>query len=302
MRSIFTIVALLVATRTCHAANKQQQQQQQHEPAVLKWLLQQDGASFDFSKQRIVENGRVIFATNEIRKGSILATIPWSAMIGPNNKNNKNDDDDEDHRAAHFHCGTARAVWKELQQGADSEFAPYLSHLESQPLKRQLPSQYSPAAKDLLLEILGGEDSSSLLMERAVHYDFWEWKVLCGAGQFDNDDDSEDDDDDDDDDDDLVDSKHAKQGVQAAMWVQQHAFDDRMIPLKDFYTHRNGNYHNTDVQVVPGQHAQIVARRDIERGEQLHTSYTDCDGKPCTNNIDEREEEEEDYGTPGESS
>jgi hypothetical protein len=267
-------VFLVVASSNTVAATEEENKEQQH--PLLKWLFQHDGASFDSDTQRIATDDNTIFATHDIPQGSVLATIPWSATIGPDD----DDEDDDTQNLAHFHCGTARALNQELQHGDTSPFKPYLEHLQSLSPKKRLPSQYSPPAKALLLEILGGEDSSSLLMERAVHYDFWEWKVLCGETNNEEDEDTE----------------SSSRGVQGAMWVQQHAFDDRMIPLKDFYTHRNGHYHNTDLKLVPGQYVQIVARRDIQSGEQLHTSYTECE--LCNEKIDEQEGDE--YGTPGE--
>lgn len=249
---------------------------------IVDWVLEHPGSQFDLVRQRIQdrteENGLPgVFAKAPIAEGEILATIPWSAIVTPTSKG----ETPTDHLAT-FSCGLARKMGDEVGRGSPSPYAPYFQHLKQwYSNKNKLPSQYSDNGKLLWTEILGGEESKWIL-EKPAHYVFWDWNIFCGAQtQADTDNNGND-------------QLQEEERIQAAMWVQQHAFQDLMIPLKDLYTHRNGNYHNVQVRVVDRVHAQIVARRDIQPGEQLHTSYTDCES--CQK---DDENDNQYYGTPG---
>jgi hypothetical protein len=146
-----------------------------------------------------------------------------------------------------------------------SDVAPYVEHLTAQSLKYQLPSAYSQAGMELFVEVLGGDESPDILMETSMSYLLYDWYEVCDG------------------------SVEDKRSATAAMLVMQHSVHDLMIPIVDLYTHRNGNWFNTQTKIVSGEYVQVVARRDIEAGEQLHSSYNQCDG--C--------DEEDDVGTPG---
>jgi hypothetical protein len=225
-------------------------------------------------------------ASQDIEKGAVLAIIPTSVVLTPQDND---DDDDEEPWKAHFDCDTMYSVWKELSLGEDSEFAPYLHHLKHQ--SRKLPSQYSQAGKELFWDALTGE-RGIVLMEHAVHYEIWDYAYLCEATET------------------AKDPADFQVGAQAAMWVQQFALPkihqhqhDSLIPLIDLYPHRNGIFTNVEIQVLNDDdesnehdaYARVVALRDIVQGERLHASLNEC--RRCQQVLEARNEM--DFGTPG---
>jgi hypothetical protein len=242
------------------------------EEDLVKWLTSQDGGFFDEKQQEIrAENPEDatsrpgIFARERIEKGEVLATIPWNIIITPQEE----EEVDEEEAVAAFSCATARNLAKEFLFGkTKSDVAPYVEHLTAQSLKYQLPSSYSQAGMELFVEVLGGNENPDILMdnmETSMGYLLYDWYEVCDGSVKD------------------------KRSATAAMLVMQHSVQDLMIPIVDLYTHRNGNWFNTQTKIVSGEYVQVVARRDIEAGEQLHSSYNQCDG--C--------DEEDDVGTPG---
>jgi hypothetical protein len=132
----------------------------------------------------------------------------------------------------------------------------------------QLPCVYSDIGQALLLEILGGEDQE---IPPGSMFDYIEidWHRGCKVDPNDN---------------------FATNA--AALVMQRSMGDNLMVPIYDWYTHRNGKYFNTKNEIVLGEYFHVLARRTIEAGEQIHNSYDLCD--ECDESA-----VEQGYGTPG---
>jgi hypothetical protein len=64
----------------------------------------------------------------------------------------------------------------------------------------------------------------------------------------------------------------------AALRVIQRSWDDFMIPVFDMMSHRNGDWWNTGSNHLhEGEPATVFARRDIEAGEEIYTTYNHCE-------------------------
>jgi len=279
--------------------------------ALLEWFGGYKGTFYDSARQTVLtgpteqddiaapsstSQRMYTVASQDIEKGAILAIIPSSIVL------TGRDDDDDDpplseeaqimKESAHFDCDTLYVVWDELAKGDESTFVPYLNHIQQQ--SRKLPSQYSQQGKELLWEILEGDDGV-MLLDHPVQYQIWDYAELCDGKNR------------------AKDSYDFKLGAQAAVWVQQfavlnrfpHHFDS-LIPLVDLYPHRNGHYTNVEIQINPNEeeennnndeerYATIVAIRDITKGERLHLSLNEC--PQCRDALAARDDI--DFGTPG---
>lgn len=141
-------------------------------------------------------------------------------------------------------CGTIHNLIEEMKLGDQSEFAPYVNYLLD--LKPgQIPSAWSQAGQDLLNGIL----RTDLPPEEATG---WSMSEMCGVS------------------DDPFD--------QNAAFIQVwRSWDDVLIPVFDFMSHRNGHYLNTENDNVLWSKPVLVrASRDIAAGEELYTSYNFC--------------------------
>jgi len=77
-----------------------------------------------------------------------------------------------------------------------------------------------------------------------------------------------------------------------ALMVVSRGWDYTMVPVYEIMNHRNGNYYNSQTNVLNDGEKDVIqvrARRRIGVGEQIYTSYNLCD--ECNNR-------KEDYGTP----
>jgi hypothetical protein len=243
---------------------------------LTRWLQQNDGI-FN-PKQQLrhkvaddPQSGIGIFATEKIGKGEILAHIPWNLIINSEEDSDTSDDDENIKLSSpNLSCGTFFNLVGELNEGKSSKFQPYIAYLQS--TKKKLPANWSAAAQKLLSQIIIGNNFDSPYLSRRLSLvddiapDFLksEWFTTCGGNR-----------------------ENATEKAAADLLVQ-FAHYELMIPTFDLYTHRNGNWHNTKLLFMEKDYFQIIARRDIEIGEQMHGSYTDCEN--CN--------ESANYGTP----
>jgi hypothetical protein len=230
---------------------------------LIDWVTAKEGGYFNAKQELRLENpydptSRVtLVAKTPIKEGEILSTIPWNLIITAA-------DDDVDEISGELNCDTIRQLAAEMALGEGSEYGPYIQYLNSLG-PNQIPSSWSMDGKELFVDILGGEEQE-LPPGSAVSLLDDDWHDMCRGG---------------------VD------GDVAAALVFQRALDDTfMIPIFDWYTHRNGDYYNVKSELKPGLHFQIVARRPIEAGETIHNSYDLCDD--CNDDA-----VESGYGTPG---
>ena len=285
-----------------------------HVEPFMDWFLHHEGAFYDSTRQAITttttqnsddDSRWYTVATHDIEKGAVLAMIPTRSVLTgrPQDKDNikeeeedndnNNDDDEEDQPQVPVDCTTMNAIAKELLLGHDSKFAPYLQHLQHQQ-SLKVPSQYSQQGKELFWEVLESENQV-MLMEPTVPYEVREGVPhVCETMYHAHEEDT----------------KVPGSGAHAAArWVQQQfavpldSSFDAMIPLIDLYPHRNGNFTNVELQIIPHdeqqqqqQHfARLIALRDIVKGERLHTSLNEC----STCRFWQEERDEVGYGTPG---
>jgi hypothetical protein len=225
---------------------------------LLQWFEEEDG--FFNSKQEILPEipgdptSRLgIFAKERIEEGEMLAQIPWDIIITNREEQEEDDDDGNDkEHLSRISCSIVRNLVREIKLGKESEYAPYVSYLLAQK-QGQLPSSWSEAGKKLFVEVLGGERNLEILMNDSVDLLDHDWFELCGGEKSD----------------DL--------SRNAAMLVQQYSKKDRMmIPIFDFYTHRNGSWYNIKT-ILSKEGYTVVARRTIEAGEPIHNSIDQCD-------------------------
>lgn len=232
------------------------------------------------------------FASEEIAEGEVLMTIPRSIIVRPDplqvgdrvgviDENNGDlfvatietvegetasvvfdDGKTEKHKLDgldHYrYCGITKKLIQEFKLGDQSHYAPYIHYLQSLPTG-QLPDAWSQRGKDMLKEITGDLPPAWLL----YHID--DWHKGCKGTT------------------DAVDEH-------ALLTVIQREFDEFLIPGYDMLNHRNGiwpNVHSTRVR--EGDVVEVRSSRIIYAGEQLYTTYSqceDCEGR-STN-----------YGTP----
>ena len=197
-----------------------------------------------------------VFAVKDIEQGEPILSIPRNCLIT------------SEQETPDWICDTSRNLARELRLGNESSYAPYINYLNKQPYG-QLPSMWSDAGQDLLLEVTGGsrqEDDQILPPYGPVGWLDDEWRNLCDGG------------------DDLV-EQHA------FLTVIQRGWHDILIPLYDLLNHRNGKWLNTMSNSFhdPNQDVQVFASKLIQAGEQIYSSYSHCES--CGGR-------HESYGTP----
>jgi len=200
-----------------------------------------------------------VMAKERIEQGEVLLRVPWSAMI-------TSEDPTE---SGQLCCGTVASLARELKLGSQSNYAPWISYLQTQSYK-QLPSAWSEQGKNILRHIVGGMDvfHPELPPEEPVEWldnDFQE----C-VGQFG-----------------IRDNERFRR---AALLTIQRSDDAIIIPGYDLYNHRNGAYLNTETTTYENEYVEVKASRLIEPGEQIHNTYNMC--KECRGRW-------MNYGTPG---
>jgi spermidine synthase len=204
-----------------------------------------------------------MFATGDISEDELLLEIPRKVLLTDEGYEN---DSYGDHG---IWCPTAYRLIDELKKGEDSFYGPYINYLLSQE-QGQLPSHWSDAGKQLLLEVLAQDDAlkdNDLKPRDAVGWVEKAWHGDCKGG-------------------------NDRFEQHAALMLLQRGWDDIMIPVYDMMSHRNGPYLNTKSNSVHKKTTpvRVHASRDIKAGEELYTSYNNC--KDCGNRINNG------YGTP----
>jgi hypothetical protein len=190
-----------------------------------------------------------LFAKELIEEGEILNQVPWHGII--TSEGWKEDDDN-----GTLDCGIVRSTAHEMKLGEKSKYGPYVSYLLEEQREGQLPSAWSEAGIDLLMDILGGEDEKKLTLPPDYAFTWLEdeWYGSCNGDRTDY------------------------FTAQVAMLVVSRGDGDIMVPI--LYNHRNGHWHNAEVHINDGENHQVRAARTIEAGEQIYISHNMCD--ECT--------------------
>jgi len=229
---------------------------------LIKWLRSVKGGFFNekvvIRRNRSDASSRFgMFASENIKAKELIFSIPPEIMFDAGSMEEEHGSD----------CGVVHHLIAEMKNN-DSEFAPYMNYLNDQ-RTGQLPSAWSSAGKDLLLELLGWDEMVQPNLPPGFIVDWGsDWIDDCDGdtNPFD---------------------------VNAFMMVIQRGWDDILVPVYDMMNHRNGHWLNTiDNSVQNAYHKKInlrvTASRDIEKGEELYTSSNFC--KEC-------DKRSEGYGT-----
>ena len=273
-----------------------------HGRKLMDWLINTEGGFFSdkLTLRRDGETSFGMYATGTIEEGDIMLRIPrWMVVTAKDKplikdrvlflweddgewypgtiiRENANgtyqiahdDGDREDYKTTdkfrpfNLNCKTVQTLSEELKKGSESRFGPYIDYLNSQP-KGQLPSGWSKAGKDLLLELLSHFPNGVETLPPAWplgHTD--DYREDCGidATMFD------------------------PLDEHAYLLLMQRGWDDKMIPVFDMMGHRNGWWTNT--KIIGSVHEEgepiiVQAARDIHPGEQIYTTYNWCED--CSN-------------------
>jgi len=204
-----------------------------------------------------------MFSSEDIRPREVLIQVPRDLLISP---------DEEVEEKSQLQCETINILLIEMRKvldGKESAHGPYVKYLLSQPMG-QLPSTWSQSGKDLLTDILGqseedDEISTILPPHSPVGWLENDWVEDCkgSSDPFE---------------------------MNAAALLLMRSWDDLLIPVFDYMSHRNGKWLNTDSSSVhENTPVKVFASRMIEAGEEIYTSYNmcrDCGGRATS------------YGTP----
>lgn len=210
---------------------------------LITWIQSLKYGKFN-DKQRLDDHNN-LFADRSIAKNELLLQVPWNAIFMEEQALGLED--------TYFNCALVERLAHELENGKDShDFGPYMAYLLSPQQKNLIPSDFSDFGKELLMDLLGGEDED--LPPPASMGWVEEWVTDCQG--------------------DVTDDTARL----SAMLFLQKQYNDMIIPIyADFYQHRNGHYTNTRVDHDTKYGIQVFASRNIAVGEQLHTSYNECE-------------------------
>jgi len=188
-----------------------------------------------------------MYATGDIPEDELLIEVPRSCLLTAG---------DDTGSYGGMWCPTVRNLIKEMRKGDESDFAPYAKYLKVQP-HGQLPSAWSDAGKELLLEVLGQNDedpSNDLRPAEPIYWIDSEWYQECKGG------------------DDPFEQN-------AGLMLVQRGWDDIMIPVYDMMSHRNGKWLNTKSNSVheKTENVRVSASQDIKAGDEIYTTYNFCE-------------------------
>jgi len=137
--------------------------------------------------------------------------------------------------------------------GNGSHYEPYTTYLKSQTYG-QLPSHFTDTGKNLLNQLIGARARSGLQFLPPKNLVSVDWGCFDPKAPLDH--------------------------QQAALLVVQRGWDEVLIPVYDMISHRNGKhwYNTREVYSVhhPQEPVQVVATRNVAKGEELYTSYDGC--------------------------
>ncbi|KAL7572557.1 hypothetical protein ACA910_000377 [Epithemia clementina (nom. ined.)] len=202
-------------------------------------------------KDEDLESGG-IFAHQAIQKGERLMFIPRHCLFQPTD----NTDDGTTSRI----CRTAKLLVEEYQAGnRESSFWPYVEYVFDFFPHDHLPAAWSPNGKALVQNIVGVN-----LLDPEDFGDFRKCSGLYKSGKD-------------------YDKNYNRLLDAARRIVDARGWNEVLVPVFDMGNHRNGHWHNMDQLHDSRTHDdfEVVARRDIEPGEQLFLSYNECPDYTC---------------------
>jgi len=210
---------------------------------VVDWIRKHGGyfnRKQEFRREKPADSSLLfgIFAKSKIAKGEKLLSVPWELVMTAGT-----DEDD-----GTFYCGTSHLIAEEIKLGDKSFFGPYVKYLSAAP-PVNIPSTWSIKGKNLLRHVI---QNGRVPPKRLVAW-VDDWKEDCNIN-------------------DNIDPVE----LQAAMQLVTRGDDDMLTPVYDMYNHRNGKWFNAQSYLKVEHKHDIVAYRNIQKGEQIYISYNQC--------------------------
>jgi hypothetical protein len=223
----------------------------------IDWVRKEGGFVHPALKMAAPNGYGAMFTNHDIAEDETLYVIPRSCTISGGSPQESIDTE---------LCATTHKLWDELQLGNESKYAPYVEYLLETQSPGQLVGYWSPQGKKLFIEMLS--EKGVQVLPPSLEYGMGFFNETCGDGQ----------------------------PEKEFAWevLTQRGWDNLLIPVFDMCSHRNGKWINT--KLIEGsvhdleQDVTIKASRDIQAGEEIHTTYNFCED--CQNRIDYF------YGTP----
>lgn len=250
---------------------------------VIDWVVGSGGYFNDKQELRPLPHPHDdtfgVFAAEDIGKGEVLARVPGRCIVAGWNEKL---DGKPFNSGGTYYCGTTALLLEEAALEEDSKYAPYLEFLTHRN-PGELPFNWSDKGRDLLEAALGRLSTykEHVIPPKLPFNNQEDYKKRCDRIDF-------------------IEEAYDDDGdnieTQLAMQVMQRSYFEHMIPVFDFYNHANGQPENLDVEFNMDaktedlQMVEVLAWRDIAKGEQLFRSYNQVEnmGDRATNY----------YGTP----
>ena len=195
-----------------------------------------------------------MFSNDDIQEDEVLLSIPQDCLLT------------SELEEPDWICTTSKNLVREMELGNSSKYAAYVEYLSSLPVG-QLPSHWSDQGKQLLCKVTG-EPSNQILPP----LDVASWIETDYVTQCDGND--------------SEDNLHEQH---VFLMVIQRGWDDILVPIYDMMNHRNGKWLNTKSLGVRENVVEVLAKKIIRAGDEVYTSYDQCED--CGGRSDT-------YGTP----
>lgn len=213
---------------------------------IAEWIENSDGGYFNPAQSiREIDGDSSklgVFANTAIKKGTVLARIPWSLVV-------KSDNPKE---LGYMTCSMVRTLAREMKLGKDSAFAPFMEYVNHRPTTG-LPSSWSAAGRELFQQVVGGTAVDPIIppFEPASWLEY-DWYEMCEGDRSD------------------------ELSAKAALLVVELNDDGVLVPGLNFYRHRNGKWNNAESEAKPFRDVVIRSTRRINEGDEIHISLNLC--------------------------
>jgi hypothetical protein len=255
----FLIVVLTISLSSAETTIHKKKTDEEHAQSLLKWLNEEGGYFNPKVEMRRLDPSDPssvfgMFVNENVSNEELLFRIPRNMILNSG---------DETHPIiagtinSPLTCSTARNLAEQLRLKDESKYAPYVNYLLDTQSPDTIPSAWSDSAQSLFERVLGNSEEDIDVLQLLGGDPFlWleEWYESCNGS------------------DDPIDEY-------AALLVIQRSWDDMLIPILDMMSHRNGKWWNIKYSDVydDSQDIEVRARRDIQKGEQLYSTYNKCD-------------------------
>ena len=234
----------------------------EHHDAIIDWVRSRGGFFSDKIEIRRAEpddpNSHLgVFATKNISAKERLLEVPKSCFIalGGDEVLTASTDDDDGFYWKNV-CSLSKKLMKEMELGADSDYAPYIAYVNAQKTG-QIPATWSNAGKDLLRTVLDEGRNLAYGNNFLPPKNMVDWIDihLKQAG--------------------CIDAEDPFQEHAAAITVQR-GYDTALIPIWDMFNHDN-NLLNTENDSMNEEFGlRVRAAEEIDEGEEIFATYNQC--------------------------